>query len=398
MSIKSKLLKILSLDFLAKIILAVISLSLIRLMSIEDFALYTVIFTAVNLISSLVASVINKLYIVGNFEEEGYSLTNFLSFQIFLVIVLTALIIPIANLFGGYLWLMFPLILLKVFMVFIQTHFQKEMQFRRYYKLEYTRIFFYVCMFLVLLVLGNTITVFEILTINIISLGIAGFYYGFNLLKLNNLLDLKATLGLLKKTMNSEYKYLYFYTVGILFLVNVDVFMLRILDNTYQVAIFGAAFTFYSFLMLGLGAVHKLFLPLINKTNNVLEIKKFFKEHNKISLFLIPVLILGLFISPYIIPLIDNGKYPESIIIFQILAVSAYISFFLSPYSNVLLRFKEFKFQFVFVSLFVLFHIILNLYIIPNYHAIGLAWANLFMYGAFNFIVYLKALRLLNKI
>lgn len=395
LDIKNKLFKILSADFSAKIILAVISLSLIRLMSTEDFALYTVIFTAINLISSLIASVINKLYIVGKFEEDGYNLTNFLSFQILLVIIITLLLIPASSLFEGHLVLMFAIILLKVFMVFIQTHFQKRMEFRRYYKLEYLRIGIYTLLFILLFFSRNFISVFEILAINLVSLIIAGCYFGIRLIKINELFDIKKTISLLTKTLNSEFKYLYFYSIGILLLVNIDVFMLRLLDDSYQVAIFGAAFTFYSFLMLGLGAVHKLFLPLINSIESVEKIRETFRQHKKISLYLIPLLVVGLLASKFIIPLIDGGKYPESILIFQVLSVSAYFSFLLSPYANVILKFKEFKFIFVSVFIAILIHVIANFLVIPRFHAIGLAWANLFIYALFNYVVYLKSTVLL---
>lgn len=396
MDIKKKLFKILSLDFSAKIILAVISLSLIRLMSTEDFALYTIIFTTVNLISSLIASVINKLFIVGDFEEEGYTLTNFLSFQILMVVFFSLILFFFKELFQDYLWTVCVLILLKVFMVFIQTYYQKSMEFRKYYQLEYLRIFSYLILFLIIFYLKK-VNVLEMLLIQSLSLMLACLIYGYKLIRIKEILEINKTITLFTKTMKSEYKYLYLFSIGTLILVNVDIYMLRALDTTYQVAIFGAAFTFYSFLQLGLGAVHKLFLPLVNSIDNIKDIKKIYNQHLKISVYIFPLLILGIYLSDCIIPIIDGGKYPESIIIFKVLTLSAYLSFILSPYSNILFKYKEFRFQFNLIFAGIVIHIVLNYFIIQKYHAIGLAWVNLIVYLLVNMMMFIKSNKKINE-
>ena len=395
MKILNKLVKILSLDFSAKIILAFISLSLIRLFSTEELALYTIIFTTVNLISSLIASIINKLFIIGNFEEKGYSLSNFLSLQLMMLVLFYFILLGFSHLFGGYLFSVYFLILLKVFLIFIQTYYQKSMDFRKYYKVEYFRIILYLAFFF-LIFLTNNLGLREIIHINIISLTLVCLIYGSQLISINEMFDLKKSIKMFSETLYSEYRYLYLFSIATLILVNLDVYMLRAIDTTYQVAIFGAAFTFYSFLKLGLDAVQKLFLPLVNSIKKVSEIKRLFNQHIKLSLSLIPFLIIGLFLSEKIIPIIDGGKYPESIIIFQILAISAFFSFVFSPFSNILLKYKEFKYQFKLIVFGILVHVTLNLLVINKYHALGLACVNLLVYLGVNFLMFVKGKTLLN--
>lgn len=394
MDIKAKLLKILSLDVMAKIIFAIVSLSVIRIMPIDDFAIYTIALVTINLVTSVVSSIFNRIYIVADFKTN-ITVSSFLSFQLFLVVLIFILLFPLNFLYEGFFELVFITTILQVFFMFVQTYYQREMQFRAYYKVEFTRVFVYVCMFIGLNYINETISIENMLIIQAVASGFVFFIFGLRLLKLNEILEISNSLDFVKQIFHSSYKYIFLYSLVVVLLVNTDVYMLRLLDDKYQVAIFGAAFTYYAFLQVALGSVHKLLLPLIQKTTDIEELQKIMNEYKKITLWLLPIFIIGAISSAWIIPIVDNGKYPESIVIFQILTVSSYISFIFSPYSNIVLKFNENKYIFIlYLSAFVI-HIGVLFIIIPFYHACGIAFVSLITYGFVNYMTYLKSKKII---
>ena len=68
--------------------------------------------------------------------------------------------------------------------------------------------------------------------------------------------------------------------------------------------------------------------------------------------------------APFLIPIIDNGKYPESILIFRFWNI-LFFSLVLSPYKNIIFKFGDNKYIFktYFLSL-----IIVYMYNITKYH------------------------------
>ena len=109
-------------------------------------------------------------------------------------------------------------------------------------------------------------------------------------------------------------------------LLNIDMIILRSISSTETVAEYGAAFRYYAVLQVALISIHKLLLPVISKATDNLQLTNIFEQHKKLSyqlIFLAPLIYLG---ATYIMPLIDEGKYPASINIFLVLALSSYLS------------------------------------------------------------------------
>jgi O-antigen/teichoic acid export membrane protein len=193
----------------------------------------------------------------------------------------------------------------------------------------------------------------------------------------------------------SEYAYVFFYSSIVTFLLNTDVVMLRSLGNDRNLAEFGAGFRYYSVLTIVLTSVHTLFLPLVQKTNSFEKIIDIVNQHHKLVLLLIPIILIGIVLAPFIFPIIDGGKYPNSVYVFQILSVSALISFAFSPHSNFLMKYKRFKYLLAIVSIGFVIHIIANLFVIPKFHEIGAAIVNTAIYGFVNYMFYRKSKKLI---
>ena len=70
MNVLKSLFQIISLDMVSKLIVGIISISIIRFMSIAEFALYAVAIAAINIVSSTVSSIFNRIYIVGDIDPS----------------------------------------------------------------------------------------------------------------------------------------------------------------------------------------------------------------------------------------------------------------------------------------------------------------------------------------
>ncbi len=190
--------------------------------------------------------------------------------------------------------------------------------------------------------------------------------------------------------IKAEYKYLFGYYAILAFFSQLDIFMLRIMTSDIELATYGSAFRYYSLLLLALGSVKVVFLPLIQGVTNANELKSIFHMHRKMLLVFGPVVLIGAWASQWIIPWIDMGKYPNAIPVFRILAVSAIISFAFSPYSTLILRFEEFKFLFLLISVTLLLNVGLNIILIEMLGAIGAAIATGIGFGFLNCSIFLR--------
>ena len=139
--------------------------------------------------------------------------------------------------------------------------------------------------------------------------------------------------------------------------------------------------------------MHAVLLPTIQRVENIEELNDIIRMVNKLLLIFVPLVIGGAWASQWIIPWIDHGKYPNAILVFRILSISAILSFAFSPHVNLILRYEEFKFLLVLVCGALLVDIIVNLMLIPRLGAAGAAISNLIAFGFLNGAIFWRSLR-----
>jgi O-antigen/teichoic acid export membrane protein len=110
-----------------------------------------------------------------------------------------------------------------------------------------------------------------------------------------------------------------------------------------------------------------------------------------------PVILTGAWLSRWIIPLIDGGKYPGAISVFRILAVSAIISLAFSPYVNTVMRFGKFRYLLGLVCGGICISVGGNLVLVPFFGAAGTAVSTLISFAFVNGMTYLKGSELLRN-
>jgi len=177
--------------------------------------------------------------------------------------------------------------------------------------------------------------------------------------------------------------------------MRLDMVMLNSLDSDIELSTYGSAFMYYGLLLIFLSAMHTVYLPLTQRVNDRRQLGSLMMKHQRMIFVIVPLVILGAWLSRWIIPIIDAGKYPGACEVFRILSISAIISLACSPHSNVLFRYNAYRFLFVVVCAAFLVNVGLNAVMIPRFHAPGAAWATLVSMGIVNGTTYIKSRSLL---
>src|SRR5262249_5797348 len=95
--------------------------------------------------------------------------------------------------------------------------------------------------------------------------------------------------------------------------------------------------------------------------------------------------------AQWMIPWINGGKYPESIVVFQILAASLVISFACSPHINMLFKIGDYRFVFWLMVFGVFLTGLSSVVLITVGGVLGAAWGVFGGMGAINLVVYRRA-------
>ena len=112
-------------------------------------------------------------------------------------------------------------------------------------------------------------------------------------------------------------------------------------------------------------------------------------------LAIVPVVVLGAWISEWFIPLIDGGKYVGTVSVFRVLSIATVIGLACSPHVHLLFRYGEFGFLLAVAGAILGVSIPLNAVLISRYHALGAAIGLCLATGAMNLLVYARARMLL---
>jgi len=212
------------------------------------------------------------------------------------------------------------------------------------------------------------------------------------------LMNVSASWAFAQRIWKGKQLYLLGYFSLLALFSQLDVFILRARSSDIEVASYGSALRYYMFLLLALGAVHAVLLPTLSRKIDIEELYKIIGQYRRALLFIVPVILFGVWSSRWIIPWVDQGKYPAAVLLFRILSFSAIVSFVFSPYATLVLRFEEYEFLFRVILLGLLLSGAMNYMLIGWYGATGAAISNLFSYGTVNGLLYWRANALLKEL
>lgn len=399
MNISRLILKVFSADVFFKIIIAVISLLIIRYMDIEDYSIYAIVITTLTLVSTMVSSAFNRIFIVEDFEEDGIKPSTFLMFQLLMICFIFIFFIPFSSLYEELFTLTIILVISQTFVMFIQTCYQRRMNFRLYYRVEFLRVFLFLLMVLYL-ILFDDITSQNAIFAQATTGVIVFFVFGFTLFSIRDFINFEGLKVVTKKMSSQQVRHLFMYYLLFSIFMNCDILLLGLFSDKSVVAEYAAGFRYYAIMQLALASINKVLFPYIQKEVDYSSIINVLANHRKSAKYFIVIVVVAIVSSTWLIPLIDGGKYPNSIVVFQILAVSSFVSFLYSPYINIVLKESYFFYILKLVIIILPIHILANVFIQRYFSDVAalVALLDLCMFGLYNYLVYRKSINILNKV
>ena len=392
------MLQVFACDVLAKLMLAVVILALIRVMSPTEYAAYTLMASLSAIFSQTLATAFNRIYIIGHgsgrldIGPKG----SFLAVQLAVVSSLTLAAALAASRKAGLAAAAGLLAAGWVLSDFLKTDYQNAKHFARFSVVELARSA------LILIALLAWLAVSRGAIASAQALGLQGAALALIAIPLllrrglfAGLTHFRNGLAVVRAIATSRYRLLLAYFAVLTVLSQADVWMVKLLGSDAMLAAYGSAFRYYSLLLLSLGAVHTVLLPTLRDIATRTEAARIFARHWRLVLIFTPCVLGGLALAPRIIPLLDNGKYPESIPVFQVLAASSILSFALSPHVNLIMRNECFTFLFVTTLAATASAVAFHLFLIPRFGAVGAAVATFLAFGIVNTLTWVQSRRLL---
>ncbi|MBS8121657.1 Membrane protein involved in the export of O-antigen and teichoic acid [Candidatus Vampirococcus lugosii] len=194
----------------------------------------------------------------------------------------------------------------------------------------------------------------------------------------------------LGESKNTYYKEIFNYSLPLLFIslgflvfTEIDVLMLGILSSSEEVGVYAIAKQIIIKLPHITMAIAMGVMPIFAKYNqeNKQELKKLFIKTIKINnLIFLPILLGIFFLSPFLVPIIFGQEYIGSIVILQILSIYLFFMINTLLLGNFLDYNGKANKRAIFVGIGIIVNISLNLYLIPNYGAIGASIGTTFSY------------------
>jgi O-antigen/teichoic acid export membrane protein len=225
------------------------------------------------------------------------------------------------------------------------------------------------CIFIGLIFFISKMTISQVLWIFILS-PIVGIFVGFSItrdIKINLLNYDKQTLI----TIMQFGKWMMLWSIVNIIQSKLDVYLLGPLSKHDQVAYFDIAQKFISVVLVPFVAYGTVLTPRLAGVLDISSLLKEKKRANKISLLLTLGILICFLIVPWIIQIIFNDKYMNSLLPFKIMVLSLIPFVLTMPYMSALSAMGKSVVFFIMASIGLVLNTILSVFLIPKYGAIG---------------------------
>lgn len=380
--------------------MALATFVVIRIMPSEQYAVYTVALAGVSFAAGVIFHAFGRIYVVGH---QWHDLTSDVRPFILSQSMFVGLVACAAYPFMQWEWLNYCSAVVLTLAVgvsnFAKTIHQRNMKFDRLSGIEVSRsLLFLVLLAVVVWLLGNGLQAWQAMLIQSLA---------FLIVALPLLIDLNWSLSvrqaaegirIAKRIVTGEYRNLFGYLLVVAAFLQVDVAMLALLTDSHSLASYGSGFRYYSLLGMALNAVHTVMLPVVNGASSKGDLEQIYRTHRHATWLFTPAIVAVALGSQWLIPLIDGGKYPDSIAVFQILAISSICSFALSPHVNLLMRFERFALLLTISCAALAVNVVMNLALIPALGTPGAAWGTFIAYSMLNGSIFIASRRIMKAI
>src|SRR5262249_41379440 len=120
-------------------------------------------------------------------------------------------------------------------------------------------------------------------------------------ISIKDMLHFRTILSLIRRIIGTSYSYLIGYFFLLAVFGQIDIFMLKFLSSDHELATYGTAFRYYTAVILVLNSIHTVVLPLVQRAQTKQELNHIYKRHFQMLMLLIPTILLGAVLAPWLI-------------------------------------------------------------------------------------------------
>jgi len=385
-------------DNIAKFIGIITTIILIRGLSQEDYALFTMFGASLALFIGFISGGIRTAYV--RFAAEEYSRNKKMPNEIFIIstvlcftifLILSPIIILFNksisqllfndNIYSIALYLGFMGAIGFFFIGIVSSYYQVQEKYHNSgFILSFQKLLFF--LLLLMLIIFGSLNFLKVAIIQIVLFIVFGLFLFVQILKselLKNKLNLLINHFAIFLKASS---WLILYCICISIFSHLDVLMIGRLKTANDLANYGVAYKYYGMLILALPSIMTV-LRVRNSKIDMIEsiekqkefVKKWLRMSSKLA---IPIILIILVASSFVMDFLNGPRYTASILPFKILAVSSVFSYIFAPNISIFISMKKYTILFYFGLTALIINFFGNLWLISLIGISGAALATLF--------------------
>jgi O-antigen/teichoic acid export membrane protein len=176
-----------------------------------------------------------------------------------------------------------------------------------------------------------------------------------------------------RKQLDSEIGALFLYFAAVGVFGQVEVFVLKRFGSEMDLAVFSAAFRYYSLLMLATGATNAVLLPLSQRLDSADSFLRLLAGGRIFFLLFAGLVVVSAPVLLLFAPLLGLEKYPGFFPVYCVLCVASIQAAFLSPHVGALMKLKQYRFLDVLVCVTAVASVVVCAVFVRSFGAIGAA-------------------------
>lgn len=381
-------------NIFAKVVLALVGILLIRWLDSGQLALLTLSFSIVLLIAQPLNDLGNRIYIIyPEFGSDSERMMTILIGQLAVVLIVGTAFAVVGPLPRGLSILVVPAAMGIIWVELAKTMYQSAQNFHFYLRLEGVRGCIMLGAILLLGALDPAIRARDVLVVYAVAGLIPGLYV---LLRQSAGVRFGAVfrraMALIPHAALEGPKALGYIVLQSV-IAQLDILILTRVSTSEQLATYGSSLRYYGVLVLALTSVQTVMFPRMREAIGNVALREIFRQYNRLIVLFVLAAIVCAVAARWVIPLIDGGRYPSAVPAFQILCLSAVLSFSFGVYAILALNLRLWRLLFWTSAATVLLCVALNGLLATRWGAVGAASATLLTHAFFNLCMFFATRR-----
>lgn len=386
-----------SLDIINKFLKGLLTILLIRTLTVNEYSQYTVFITISSFVFSFFVNGLYTTYTLNESERisrEGYCSIKLFKNNLFIIGAINIILFSIIGVLTLKKYVEFTIFLGLIYsftisiLELVKSYYLVNKKFKKSGKIV-NNVNILICISLIMLVICNKVNLISVIISHIVITGLFGVTHLLKILKLINKQKSQSYEELID--MNEYYRsslWIIGYTALLAIFNQMDIFVIKEYLNNESIAMYGVSFKYYTLMLSILPAIKtvlKIRTTQKDMVDNLTEQKNFIiKWIKKTSILVIPSIIIIIMVSPYFFNILNGEQYKDAIIPFQIFCIGVAISYIFSPSSNVIMSMKKYKFITILAFTVCMFNFIGNIIVVNSIGIIGVVIITIISHSIIN--------------